>query len=618
MTTNMLDLFIEEASEHLQALNDNLLQLEKEPTNGQLVSEIFRSAHTFKGMSATMGFQQVADLTHAMENVLDEVRNNRLAVTEHLVDIIFTCTSHLETMVSDIQHGGQGAADITKTVADLEALLHPEQEAELVVEKTYRIQIQIEEAAILKAVRAVMCLERLAEIGIISETLPDREAIELEEFEHTFEVVLESAQSKEEIEAVILAISEIEKVIVTEEVEEVQIIEPIKKAAKQTTKRLENKTIRVQLEKIEKLMNVFEESVIERARIDEIAEKTNNKELMEHLGRFSSISKEIQNGLLNMRMVPVDSVFNRFPKMVRTLAKELGKKIDLVIEGADTEVDKIVIDEIGDPLVHLIRNSVDHGAETVEVRRKNGKNETATINLKAFHSGNNVVIEIADDGAGINKRKVLEKAITKNVVTRAESTKMTDAKIFDLLFDSGFSTADQVSDLSGRGVGLDVVRNTILKIGGKISVESSENAGSTFRIEIPLTLSIIQSMLVATSERRYAVPLANVAEAITINPADIQHVHGKDLINYRETIIEVLDLGQCFHETPLKDTDELLLLVVKNAKRTFGLIIKDIIGQREIVLKTLGGFFSESQIAFSGATILGDGRVVLILNLETF
>lgn len=618
MTTNMLDLFIEEASEHLQALNDNLLQLEKEPTNGQLVSEIFRSAHTFKGMSATMGFQQVADLTHAMENVLDEVRNNRLAVTEHLVDIIFTCTSHLETMVSDIQHGGQGAADITKTVADLEALLHPEQEAELVVEKTYRIQIQIEEAAILKAVRAVMCLERLAEIGIISETLPDREAIELEEFEHTFEVVLESAQSKEEIEAVILAISEIEKVIVTEEVEEVQIIEPIKKAAKQTTKRLENKTIRVQLEKIEKLMNVFEESVIERARIDEIAEKTNNKELLEHLGRFSSISKEIQNGLLNMRMVPVDSVFNRFPKMVRTLAKELGKKIDLVIEGADTEVDKIVIDEIGDPLVHLIRNSVDHGAETVEVRRKNGKNETATINLKAFHSGNNVVIEIADDGAGINKRKVLEKAITKNVVTRAESTKMTDAEIFDLLFDSGFSTADQVSDLSGRGVGLDVVRNTILKIGGKISVESSENAGSTFRIEIPLTLSIIQSMLVATSERRYAVPLANVAEAITINPADIQHVHGKDLINYRETIIEVLDLGQCFHETPLKDTDELLLLVVKNAKRTFGLIIKDIIGQREIVLKTLGGFFSESQIAFSGATILGDGRVVLILNLETF
>lgn len=616
MTTNMLDLFIEEASEHLQALNDNLLQLEKDPTNGGLVSEIFRSAHTFKGMSATMGFQQVADLTHAMENVLDEVRNNRLVVTEHLVDIIFTCTSHLETMVSDIQHGGQGAADITKTVADLEALLSPEQEES--TEATYKISIKIEDAAILKAVRAVMCLERLAEIGIISDTTPDREAIELEEFEQTFDVVLESSQTKEEIEAVLLDISEIEKVTIKEEVEEVQIAEQIKKTAKQTTKRLENKTIRVQLEKIEKLMNVFEESVIERARIDEIAEKTNNKELMEHLGRFSSISKEIQNGLLNMRMVPVDSVFNRFPKMVRTLAKELGKKIDLVIEGADTEVDKIVIDEIGDPLVHLIRNSVDHGAETVEVRCKNGKNETATINLKAFHSGNNVVIEIADDGAGINKRKVLEKAIAKNVVTRAESTKMTDTEIFDLLFDSGFSTADQVSDLSGRGVGLDVVRNTILKIGGKISVESSENAGSTFRIEIPLTLSIIQSMLVTTAEYRYAVPLANVAEAITIDRADIQHVHGKDLINYRETIIEVLDLGECFHETPLKDTEELLLLVVKNAKRTFGLVIKDIIGQREIVLKTLGSFFSESQIAFSGATILGDGRVVLILNLETF
>ncbi|STY43961.1 Chemotaxis protein CheA [Listeria grayi] len=521
-------------------------------------------------------------------------------------------------MVADISEGGQGAADISATVKDLESLLSGEEVIETETEKSYELSIEIDQNAILKAVRAVMCLERLGELGTITKTIPEAEAIEQEQFEQSFQVFLDTTEKEALIKQTILNISEVKAI----EIKEVATLEtPIQTTAaapQKKVQKVESKSIRVQLEKIEKLMNIFEESVIERAKIDEIAEKTHNKELMEHLKRFGTISKEIQNGLLEMRMVPIDSVFNRFPKMVRTLAKDLGKKIDLIIEGADTEVDKIVIDEIGDPLVHLIRNSVDHGAETIEVRRAKGKQETATIRLEAFHSGNNVVIQIKDDGAGINKQKVTEKAISNNIITQAESTKMTDTEIFELLFASGFSTADKVSDLSGRGVGLDVVRNTILKIGGKITVDSVENQGSTFRIEIPLTLSIIQSMLVETNERRYALPLSGVAEAITIEAKEIQLINGKNLINYRDSIIEVIDLGEKFYEDKLAENDECLLLVVKNEKRTFGLAIKDIIGQREIVLKTLGGFFSETMINFSGATILGDGKVVLVIDLDKF
>ncbi|WP_099222084.1 chemotaxis protein CheA [Listeria costaricensis] len=622
MTTNMLDLFIEEASEHLQSLNDNMLQLEKEPENELLVSEIFRSAHTFKGMSATMGFQNVVDLTHAMENVLDAVRNHELAVTEHLVDIIFTCTSHLEEMVADISQGGTGMIQIDRTVAALNELL-AEEAAHLPGMTNYKLTIKIDSAAVLKAVRAVMCLERLDGLGNILETSPSVQEIEEDAFGDSFIVQFESEFSAAEIEAALLDITEIETADVKAEADTHLVQQATKSplpktAVKKNVAHLENKTIRVQLEKIEKLMNMFEESVIERARIDEIAASTDNKELVEHLTRLGAISKEIQNGLLNMRMVPIENVFNRYPKMVRGLAKELGKKIELEITGADTEVDKIVIDEIGDPLVHLIRNSVDHGAETPDIRRAAGKSETATIRLEAFHSGNNVIIQISDDGAGINRKRVLEKAIEKGVIDRADAMKLSDREVFELLFDSGFSTAEQVSDISGRGVGLDVVRNTILKIGGKMTVDSVEGSGSTFRIEIPLTLSIIQSMLVETREHRYAVPLAAVQEVVTIERSRVENIHGKNVLQYRDSIIEVIDLSERLLEGPLEAAEEELLLVVKNAERTIGLKISEVIGQREIVLKTLGGFFSEAEIAFSGATILGDGRVVLVLNLETF
>nr|EEK68111.1 Histidine kinase [Bacillus wiedmannii] len=665
MQTDLLNIFFEESEEHLQSLNENVLTLEQNPTDMDVVGEIFRSAHTFKGMSASMEFTEMADLTHKMENVLDEIRHGNIVVNAEIIDVIFECIDNLEKMVADVQQGGMGNIDVVATKQKLEALLNGNIEipTEHIEQKTinnddavsHEVHITVEQQAILKAVRAIMCIEALQNVGNVQKTVPSIEEIEADSFGFEFTVFMDTDQSEEELKQVVLHVSEIEKVevkqghtlkeVVSKELgtqeamqEDLQAAThvestkevskqsanatPAKSAAKTKNGKVENRSIRVQLEKIERLMNMFEESVIERGRIDELAQAIQNKELIEHLNRLGDISKDIQNVLLNMRMVPIETVFNRFPRMVRMLAKDLGKKIDLQITGEDTEVDKIVIDEIGDPLVHLIRNAIDHGVETVEQRRDAGKNETGTIKLEAFHSGNHVVIQITDDGNGIHKGKVLEKAIKNGVVTESEANKLTDREVFDLIFQPGFSTAEVVSDLSGRGVGLDVVKHTIHSLGGHLIIDSEEGKGSTFRIELPLTLSIIQSMLVQTNDKRYAFPLGNIVEAIRIKKEDIQSLQGKDVLNYRNQIIEVKHLSTVFGEKTVDeafasyDGQMVPVLIVRNTHRSYGLIVNTIIGQREIVLKSLGDFFAESSNYFSGATILGDGRVVLILNPE--
>ncbi|MGD6892094.1 chemotaxis protein CheW [Bacillus mobilis] len=668
MQTDLLNIFFEESEEHLQSLNENVLILEQNPADMGVVGEIFRSAHTFKGMSASMEFTEMADLTHKMENVLDEIRHGNIVVHANIIDVIFECIDNLEKMVADVQQGGMGNIDVVSTKNKLEALLngnvetiaeHVEQESISIDDAvSHEVHITVEQQAILKAVRAIMCIEALQNIGDIQKTVPSIEEIEADAFGFEFTVFMNTDRSVEELKQVVLHVSEIEKVVVKQgeslqevdpkfaieeavQVEEMvqsdvvtQVEAPIeaakqpasatttKSAAKTKNGKVENRSIRVQLEKIERLMNMFEESVIERGRIDELAQAIQNKELIEHLNRLGDISKDIQNVLLNMRMVPIETVFNRFPRMVRMLAKDLGKKIDLQITGEDTEVDKIVIDEIGDPLVHLIRNAIDHGVETVEQRRDAGKNETGTIKLEAFHSGNHVVIQITDDGNGIHKGKVLEKAIKNGVVTESEANKLTDREVYDLIFQPGFSTAEVVSDLSGRGVGLDVVKHTIHSLGGHLIIDSEEGKGSTFRIELPLTLSIIQSMLVQTNDTRYALPLGNIVEAIRIKREDIQSLQGKDVLNYRDQIIEVKHLSTVFGEKTVDeafesyDSQMVPVLIVRNTHRSYGLIVNTIIGQREIVLKSLGDFFADSSNYFSGATILGDGRVVLILNPE--
>lgn len=648
MSSDYLLMFLEESQEHLQSLNENVLVLENNPGDTKVVGEIFRSAHTFKGMSATMGFTDIAKLTHEMENVLDLIRHSKMNVTGELIDVIFECIDNLETMVIDIQCGGKGLLDVTATVVRLKKIQDGDTLPNTIVasttspskladiESSHEVKVTLRHDCLLKGVRVIMVMDSLSDVGEIITTEPSMEALEKEDFGQEFTVYLLSSKTNEDIQQQPLKVSEIESVKVKQlhipdmTNVHVSIEAPVYTEAHSMTKsinqkaptKIENKSIRVNLEKIEQLMNLFEESFIERGRIEEIIHKIGDRHLEERMQRLVSISKDLQNLVLNMRLVPVETAFNRFPHMIRQLAKELGKDINLVITGKETEIDRIVIDEIGDPLVHLIRNSVDHGIETQEERAKTDKDKIGTVTLDAFHSGNNVVIEISDDGRGINRKRVLDKVIQNDIISEAEAHKLSDTQICDLILEPGFSTTDVVSDISGRGVGLDVVKTTITKLGGTILVKSEEGKGSTFRIELPLTLSIIQSMLITVNNRRYAIPLGNVVETLHLHKDDVQNIHGEEVINYRDKKIQLISLSTFLYKKPLEVDDKPILkdtlqvVILKSNDRTFAISVNKILGQKEIVLKSLGDFFADGTAYFSGASILSDGSVVLIIDCE--
>lgn len=648
MSSDYLLMFLEESQEHLQSLNENVLVLENNPGDTKVVGEIFRSAHTFKGMSATMGFTDIAKLTHEMENVLDLIRHSKMNVTGELIDVIFECIDNLETMVIDIQCGGKGLLDVTATVVRLKIIQDGDTLPNTIVasttspskladiESSHEVKVTLRHDCLLKGLRVIMVMDSLSDVGEIITTEPSMEALEKEDFGQEFTVYLLSSKTNEDIQQQPLKVSEIESVKVKQlhipDMTNVHVSNeaPVDTEAHSMTKsinqkaptKIENKSIRVNLEKIEQLMNLFEESFIERGRIEEIIHKIGDRHLEERMQRLVSISKDLQNLVLNMRLVPVETAFNRFPHMIRQLAKELGKDINLVITGKETEIDRIVIDEIGDPLVHLIRNSVDHGIETQEERAKTDKDKIGTVTLDAFHSGNNVVIEISDDGRGINRKRVLDKVIQNDIISEAEAHKLSDTQIYDLILEPGFSTTDVVSDISGRGVGLDVVKTTITKLGGTILVKSEEGKGSTFRIELPLTLSIIQSMLITVNNRRYAIPLGNVVETLHLHKDDVQNIHGEEVINYRDKKIQLISLSTFLYKKPLEVDDKPILkdtlqvVILKSNDRTFAISVNKILGQKEIVLKSLGDFFADGTAYFSGASILSDGSVVLIIDCE--
>lgn len=376
-----------------------------------------------------------------------------------------------------------------------------------------------------------------------------------------------------------------------------------------------SKTIRVNIERLDILMNLFEELAIDRGRLLSIASEVNHGELNETVERMSRTMGDLQNIVLTMRMVPVDTVFNRFPKMVRQLSRDLNKKIELNIVGAETELDRTVIDEIGDPLVHLIRNSVDHGIESPEVRRAKGKPEEGTVELRAYHSGNYVFIEIEDDGAGINRDKVLAKALSKGIVTQEQSLTMTDKQINELIMASGFSTADVISDVSGRGVGLDVVKTTIESLGGNISIESTQNVGSVFSIQLPLTLSIISVMLVEIENEIYAIPLSSIIETSIIRHTDILNAHNQKVIDFRGKVVPLVFLEEIFEVPRAEQINDGFhsVVIVRKGDKLAGLVVDSFIGQQEIVLKSLGNYLTNI-FAISGATILGNGKVALIVD----
>ncbi len=673
-----LEVFIEESKEHLQMCSEQLLELEKNPEDLSVVNEIFRAAHTLKGMSATMGYEDLANLTHKMENVLDAIRNEKITLTPETFDTLFLAVDHLEAIVYSIAEGGEGKRDVKDVVEKLQLIEKGQpivqsaaQEvaaASSVLEKpaetvtnlsseydefeitvlqqskeqgfnSYEVHIYLREDCLLKAARVYMIFDVLEKVGEVIKSVPVVEQLEEEQFDSSFMVTIITKESQEDVQKKIMKVSEVEKVdvialnidhlrdainakeeaIVSENKPEQPISTQPKKETVEEKKQPQpksssSKTIRVNIERLDILMNLFEELVIDRGRLDQISHDLDNPELHETVERMSRVTSDLQTIVLNMRMVPVETVFNRFPKMIRQLARDLHKKVDLEIVGAETELDRTVIDEIGDPLVHLLRNAMDHGVETPEVRKANGKSEEGKIVLKAYHSGNHVFIEITDDGAGINKEKVLEKAISKGIVTREAAASYTDKQIFELIFASGFSTADKISDVSGRGVGLDVVKNTIESLGGSVSIDSQEGLGSIFLIQLPLTLSIISVMLVEIQKEKYAIPLSSIIETAIIKKEDIMNAHNQQVIDFRGKVLPLLFLKDIF-EVPIdQEEDEFLsVVIVRKGDKLAGLVVDSFIGQLEVVLKSLGEYL-QSAFAISGATILGDGQVALIID----
>lgn len=664
-----LEIFIDESKEHLQTINEQLLELEKSPDDLSIVNEIFRSAHTLKGMSATMGFEDLANLTHQMENVLDGIRNHKIVVTPELMDVVFRAVDDLEAMVNSIASGGDGKRDVREVVQQLKQIeqgdvpttkteqppttstltqTYGEFEYNVLQHSkeqgfhTYEILVKLRADCLLKAARVFMVFDALNQVGEVIKANPPVELLEEEKFDQEFVVTVVSKQSGEQLHAQISKVSEVEEVTVTiidvdklrpnelassqpvlskteaavtvEKEEQKEEKAEEQKEEKEQHKTVANKTIRVNIERLDILMNLFEELVIDRGRLEQISRELNHPELHETVERMSRISSDLQNIILNMRMVPVETVFNRFPRMVRQLARDLGKKINLEIIGAETELDRTVIDEIGDPLVHLLRNAIDHGIEMPEVRRAKGKPEEGTVKLKAYHSGNHVFIEIEDDGAGINREKVLQKAINKGIISKQNAANLTDKQVYELIFASGFSTADKISDISGRGVGLDVVKSTIESLGGSVTIDSQEGIGSIFSIQLPLTLSIISVMLVEIQQEKYAIPLSSIIETAIIKKEDILHAHHQKVIDFRGKVVPLLFLKEVFDVPVVKEEDDFFsVVIVRKGEKMAGLVVDSFIGQQEVVLKSLGNYLT-SVFAISGATILGDGQVALIID----
>lgn len=691
-----LEIFIDESKEHLQTLNDQVLILEEEPENVDTVNEIFRAAHSLKGMAGTMGYKRMQRLTHDMENVFSEIRNGKMNVNADLVDIVFKCLDALEGYLNNIietsdegtedndeliaqlngvlEKGLSGSSESEQTAAATEEAVKEEKKPEgddrkkylsipiadfernAIVEAksqgkhVYATTVYIQESCLLKAARAFLVFKGLENKGDIIKSVPSVQDIEDEKFDFDFSMFIISDKSLDEIKKAIENVSEIEEAVieeyelsdepaVAEEKEEVHKEEPSetaasaapakkdeKKASSKGTKSgkpVVNRSVRVDIEKLDELMNQVSELIIAKNGLVSVTGMLSSQDqsFNEQIEYLERITTNLHESVMKVRMVPIESVVNRFPRMIRDLSKKLNKEMELIMTGEDTELDRTVIDEIGDPLMHMLRNAADHGLESTIDRLKIGKPQVGTIRLDAYQDGNNVTIEVSDDGAGVDVEKVKKKALEKGQITEEQAEYMTDKEAIDLLFMPAFSTSEKISDVSGRGVGLDVVKNKIEGLGGDVEVVTKLGEGTTFIVRLPLTLAIIQALMVEVSGEKYALPLNSIVTVEEILPEDIRYVHTKEVINLRGSVIplvrlnEVLDIEPVEREDALLDDGEIVVIVKKGDKQA-GLVIDKLLGQQEIVIKSLGKYIHVPKM-ISGATILGNGEVALIIDSNT-
>lgn len=678
-TSQYMSMFLEESLENLQTLNESLLDLEQNPEDTDKVNEIFRVAHTIKGMAATMGFTDLAELTHKMEDVLAEFREGELKVTQDVVTVLFDCLDTLEKMVDNVQEDSDEKVDIDsimKALADIknngnksEAMQQNKAKEEDDMTSSHDLKlnqydssvikqakergfnsieiiITLSENTLLKSARAFLIVKDLEEHGEILKSEPSTEEIENEEFDLELKFILVTKNTVNEILNIVNGISEVAKAEATlinfdslelvepkeAEVEkeavkqiEVETVEPkapepieqkvevkketAKKAAPKKDIKKAHQSVRVDLERIDNLMNMVSELVIYRTRLEQIVNVQKSQELNETLEQVGRTTSDLQDLVMKIRMLPLDTVFNRFPRMIRDVSVELNKEINFIIEGADTELDRTVIDEIGEPLIHLLRNAADHGIESVEKRVAQGKPPVGTVKLIAYQEGTKALIKVIDDGAGINVEKVKAKAEQKGINTDG----MSDSDIKNLIFAQGFSTNEVVTDISGRGVGMDVVKTKIAALGGTVDVISEEGKGSTFVIKLPLTLQIIQALLVKVGEETLAISLGFIDRVIDYKEENIKRSNGKEVIIYRENVIPLIRLNESL-DIEASETNKKFVIIVNVGDKTIGLLVDSLQGQQEIVIKPLGKTLKNLD-QYIGATILGNGLVTLILDI---
>jgi two-component system chemotaxis sensor kinase CheA len=672
-----LGIFLEEAREHLQSLNRCVLDLEHEPSDLHILDEIFRSAHTIKGMSATMGYTAIAELTHEMENVLDLLRKGTLTAHSEIIDTLFQCVDRLEQLVEEVANGQPCGVDVSALSAKLAALAKgevtpapvaakstPQSSSKAVCQMTlnetetqlissaiaqglqvFELTIGLRQGTLLKSVRAYMAMKALDDLGDVIKTDPVVEDLEKDNFGQEFRVLLVTDNAPEKICDTILSIAEIETVTAnpcgmsevtgTETTEtgatnspavvaDVAVSEHSRDAVKDgktdvgAAKNKGRALLRVDAEKLDSLLNLVGELVINKTRLQQIGLSNQLQELSEAIEQMDRVTTDLQGVVMKLRMVPVGQVFNRFPRMVRDLSHSLGKEINLIIQGEETELDRTVIDEIGDPLVHLLRNSIDHGIEQPEQRTAAGKNPVGEVRLIARHEGNNVLLMVTDDGKGLKAEVIKQKALEKGLVTKAELEAMDMNEIMRMVFLPGFSTAETVTDVSGRGVGMDAVRTKIEALGGALELDSTPGQGTRVRIRLPLTLAIIQALLIQVQNETYAIPLGSIDSTINITPEDIRTIQQQEVILLRGQIIPLVRLARRLGVAETNDfaeTQELYVVIVQSGDHRIGLLVDSLVGQQEIVIKSLGKILTGiRQIA--GATILGDGQVVLILDVN--
>jgi two-component system chemotaxis sensor kinase CheA len=666
-TNQYMGMFLEESREHLQTLNSCVLDLENDPENLSVLSEIFRSAHTIKGMSATMGFTTIAELTHEMENILDLLRKGQLKASHDIIDTIFKCVDTLEQLVESVATNSESSIDSKPLIIKLKALAKGEailpnvikieaaaadvsslelNDTEVTVIKkarsegiqAYEVQVSLREGCLLKSARSYMVMNTLEELGEVIKSVPAVEELEKENFSLSFQVIIISASEAEKIQQAVLSISEIDQatvlpcVLPTDHSAQVTTGKTVELASKvqnesektinvvtaqPTVKNKSGQSVRVDIDKLDTLLNLVGELVINKTRLEQIGLTHKLTDLVETIEQMDRVTTDLQAVVMKVRMVPVGQVFNRFPRMVRDLSRDLNKEINLIIQGEETELDRTVIDEIGDPLVHLLRNSIDHGIELPQEREEKGKNPIGEIRLIARHEGNNVIIMVEDDGKGINADVMKRKAVEKGLISQVEADAMDVNEAVRLVFLPGFSTAAVVTDVSGRGVGMDAVKNKIESLGGMVDVETKVNEGSKFKIRLPLTLAIIQALLVKVSEEIYAIPLGSIDSTINIMTSDIKTVQNKEVILLRGQIIPIVRLADVLN-IPVAEhqqqQEELFIVIVHIGEQRAGIIVDNLIGQQEIVIKSLGKLLAGIKI-IAGATILGNGQVALILDI---